>query len=69
VPDKSGLPSGVRGVGPFRSTLPSGVRVARGSFWSGHCADAEAEMMTIAPTRANKRINMFMKAAPIGSEV
>src|SRR5918993_1530822 len=38
MPDRSGLPSGVRGAGPRRSTVPSAPRGSRPDGWEGHCA-------------------------------
>src|SRR5215470_16617222 len=38
TPDKSGLPSAVRGAGAFKSTLPSDVFGTPGAENAGHCA-------------------------------
>src|SRR5205823_14215247 len=41
TPERSGLPSAVRGAGAFRSTLPSAVFGMAGEFGKdGHCANA-----------------------------
>src|SRR5580765_2765161 len=37
-PDRSGLPSGVRGAGAARFGLPSAVRGIPGVGWVSHCA-------------------------------
>lgn len=38
TPDRSGLPSAVRGAGPLRSTCPFAVRGAPAVGYCGHCA-------------------------------
>ena len=38
TPERSGLPAGVRGTGPFMSGLPSAVRGADAERCVGHCA-------------------------------
>src|SRR3954465_2026552 len=47
TPERSGLPSGVRGAGPSRLILPSGRRgpVVRTPF---HCAEADAAPINTA---------------------
>ena len=55
TPDRSGLPSGNRGAGAFKSTLPSAVLGMFGEFGNdGHCATsgtADAEMMMAMSNR------------------
>src|SRR2546425_10697221 len=43
-PDKSGLPSEVRGAGALRFGLPSGVRGTPAVGYGGHCAESGGEM-------------------------
>src|SRR5882672_10347673 len=43
MPERSGLPSEVRGVGALRFTLPSGPLGTVGCGYLGHCANTEAE--------------------------
>ena len=54
VPEKSGLPSGVRGAETFRSTLPSGVAGVGRAGYGAHCARADefnrAETPSVAAT-------------------
>src|SRR5688572_30397637 len=45
-PEKSGLPSAVRGVGAFRLTSPVAVRGTVGSGWFGHCANSDDDSAT-----------------------
>src|SRR5205814_4224060 len=42
MPERSGLPSAVRGAGAVRFGLPSAVRGVRGTLTVIHCADTEA---------------------------
>src|SRR5689334_16250444 len=52
IPEKSILPSGVRGAGPSRTGLPSGVRGTPGVGYDGHCAprtDDSATTIAITP--------------------
>src|ERR1022692_680312 len=42
IPERSGLPSAVLGVGPFMSCFPSAVRGTPGVLKSGHCAKTPA---------------------------
>ena len=51
TPDRSGLPSAVRGVAAVRSGLPSGVRGVPGIGKFNHCADVAVER------RANRTRN------------
>src|SRR5262245_57134173 len=46
-PERSGLPSGVRGAGAARFTLPSGVRGKLAVGWFNHCAEAGALSATM----------------------
>ena len=57
MPPMSGLPSGARGAGAARFTLPSAPFGTPGGSRLGHCADTETEraaIMTAAPV--NRRI-------------
>src|SRR4029450_4390126 len=51
TPDRSGLPSAVRGVGAARLGLPSDVRGVPGGTKFNHCASA------LVPRNANSTIN------------
>jgi hypothetical protein len=50
TPDRSGLPSAVRGVGAFINTLPWASRGTDGSTTLGHCAATETEHATTNAT-------------------
>jgi len=53
MPEKSTLPSAVRGVGPSRIGLPSAVRGTPGVGYDGHCAPIPDDMtITAANTTA-----------------
>ena len=59
MPEKSGLPSAVRGVGASMSALPLSSRGIPASGYFGHCAliDTEqATMMAIAPMNAESAL-------------
>jgi hypothetical protein len=59
VPEKSGLPSAVRGVGASMSALPLSSRGIPASGYFGHCAVIDAEqatMMAIAPMNAESAL-------------
>ena len=59
MPEKSTLPSGVRGVGASRIGLPSGVRGTPGVGYDGHCAPsdgASATHIAITPTALIHRV-------------
>ena len=44
MPEKSTLPSAVRGAGPSSTGLPSAVRGTPGVGYDGHCAATVADM-------------------------
>src|SRR6185503_13028397 len=46
-PERSGLPSGVRGAGAVRFGLPSGVRGIPAVGWVSHCAASGALKATV----------------------
>src|SRR6185369_1753847 len=46
IPEKSILPSGVRGAGPSRTGLPSAVRGTPGVGYDGHCASRTGDSAT-----------------------
>src|SRR5688572_8495242 len=53
IPEKSTLPSAVRGAGPSRAGLPSAARGTPGVGYDGHCAPMLDDMtMTAATTTA-----------------
>src|SRR5881397_2719973 len=47
-PERSGLPSGVRGAGAARFGLPSGVRGIPGVVWFNHSAASGALSATVS---------------------
>ena len=53
VPEKSGLPSGVRGAGAFMSGLPSAVLGVGYTGHAGHCAASVDEQYTAHITAIN----------------
>src|SRR6266436_6417315 len=59
MPDRSGLPSGVRGRGAERSALPSGVRGMPGLLKLRHCAGAGAHSKSVKAARATAAGNSF----------
>src|SRR5581483_5818686 len=65
TPERSGLPSDVRGGGAFRSGLPSGVRGTPAMGYVGHCARARGEAATTTRTAAvaaaNDIVNLLMR--------
>src|SRR5678816_1397487 len=46
IPEKSTLPSAVRGVGASRFGLPSAIRGTPGVGYDGHCAPSEGDTAT-----------------------
>jgi hypothetical protein len=46
IPEKSTLPSAVRGVGASRIGLPSAIRGTPGVGYDGHCAPSEGDTAT-----------------------
>jgi hypothetical protein len=65
MPDKSGLPSDVRGVGAVRFGLPSGPFGTPGFGYSGHCADSDDESAATM-TADNMTVNgRFMSASSL----
>src|SRR4051812_26751278 len=65
-PDKSGLPSGVRGAGAARFGFPSAVfgRPAVGYFryWAATVPDQPSAALTAIATNADRRRGLFMLA-------
>src|SRR5262249_2831628 len=59
-PERSGLPYGVRCVGAFRSTFPSGVRGTLFHGYGSHCAAATAVMLEIIAREAMDRHSVFL---------
>jgi hypothetical protein len=58
LPDKSGLPSGLRGVGASIATFPSASRGTPGAWYFGHWAPIDTEH--IATMMAAPAIGRFM---------
>src|SRR3974377_1438560 len=59
TPEKSGLPSTVRGAGAARSGLPSALRGMPGVLYFNHCAPAEpGSANTTVPASAAARRGM-----------
>src|SRR5262249_17258578 len=75
IPDRSGLPSVVRGAGAVRSGLPSAVRGVPGAGWSIHCAASGvanadkivANTMVFMPTSCEQRL-LVVSCWPEGAE-
>ncbi len=57
-PDRSGLPSGIRGAGAARLGLPSAVFGTPAGRWFGHCAEARAGRAANATAASN----VFMRS-------
>src|SRR5688572_5213332 len=68
VPDKSGLPFGMRGAGASRFGRPSAVRGMSGVRWIGHCADAEADRTTARTDAKTTLIPETLTQAPCRQE-
>src|SRR5262249_21633123 len=62
-PDKSGLPSAVRGTGASKSTPPLAVRGTRAVFCAGHWARSEGPSPTESATPI-VQINVFTVLPP-----
>src|SRR5262245_22266259 len=63
MPERSGLPSAVRGAGALRFTLPSAPCGTPGSARLGHCAETEGERtVAMATTTANMK-HRFISAS------
>src|SRR4026209_1375920 len=62
MPERSGLPSAVRGVGALRFTLPSAPRGTPGGSRLSHCAETEGEQ-TVAMTATTAHMTRFMSAS------
>ena len=66
-PLKSGLPSGVRGTGALRFTVPSAFFGALRSGWAGHCAPMLGETSITSNTMATNRA-LYMFVSRINSQ-
>ena len=66
IPEKSGLPSGDRGVGAERLGLPSGVRGTAGVGWSGHCAKRAGGKATISAAPVTAESTWDACLPPVG---
>src|SRR5688500_37139 len=64
VPEKSGLPFGMRGAGALRSGRPSAVRGMSGVRWIDHCADAETDRTTARADAKTTLIPETLTQAP-----
>src|SRR5215813_8279393 len=53
TPDKSGLPSAVRGTGAFASSFPSALRGTPAGVCFGHCANGVADPASTRLATAN----------------
>src|SRR5690348_17268520 len=68
MPDRSGLPSDVRGVGAVRFGLPSGPFGTPGFGDNGHCAESDVESAATM-TADTKTVNgRFMSASSLSPE-
>src|SRR6267142_6926175 len=63
MPERSGLPSGVRGVGAVRFTLPSRVFGTPGFGFRGHCAESDDEKAATMAADNTTVSNHFMSAS------
>src|SRR5207249_5797014 len=64
-PERSGLPSGVRGAGAVRFGLPSGVRGIPGVGCFSHCAVSGALSATVSIAIADEDVDMVMAASSL----
>jgi hypothetical protein len=55
IPEKSGLPSAIRGAGADMFTLPSAFRGIPGDGYLNHWAETEADARALAMTRTAER--------------
>src|SRR5262245_4984192 len=63
MPERSGLPSAVRGVGALRLTLPSVPRGTLGGGRLSHCAETEGEKTVAMAATTAKMNHRFMSAS------
>src|SRR5260221_85543 len=64
IPDRSGLPSVVRGAGAVKSDLPSGVLGTPAVGYGGHCAHTEGAMAATIATTPTAWNNAFISEPP-----
>src|SRR4051812_22198383 len=64
TPLKSGLPSGVRGVGAVRSGFPSEFFGVPGGVYRGHCAKRGTVNASAAATTQTNMVNHFIRPPP-----
>jgi len=67
MPDKSGLPSGVRGVGALRFGLPSGPFGTYGFGYNGHCAESDDERAVTMTAEISSVNGRFMSASSLSN--
>src|SRR5688572_33029748 len=68
IPEKSTLPSAVRGPGPSRTGLPAAARGTPGVGYDGHCAPMLDDMtMTAATTTATMTPQLLTPDLPENS--
>jgi hypothetical protein len=68
MPEKSGLPSSVLGVGPSRFGLPSGV-LGAGVGYAGHCAIANVGTAVMKETNKNALNSVFILLIPLARQI
>ena len=67
MPEKSGLPSAVRGVGASMRTLPCASRGTLGSGYFGHCAPTEMEQAATMHTTPETML-FSLNVSPLASQ-
>src|SRR2546425_7725463 len=65
IPERSGLPSGVRGAGAFTSGWPVAVFGTRGVGYAADCADSDVEIAARIAVNHTALANLFISALPI----
>src|SRR5688572_21405380 len=63
IPDRSGLPSAVRGAGAERFGLPSGPFGTFGVGCNGHCADSDEDRAITSAPSAVQVSELFMQCS------
>src|SRR5262249_47948101 len=67
IPERSGLPSEVRGAGPLTSGSPVALFGTRGVGYAGHCADDQVELAASAAVRQTALKNVFIEASVLNA--
>src|SRR5213593_2703533 len=61
IPERSGLPSDVRGADPLRSGSPVAVFGTRSAGYAGHCADDQIALAASIAVRQTRLKNVFIR--------